>query len=93
MNTIMDWELGQLHNLTLLQTQIINVQNNILHNLEEQIVELRRMVVMRTGLGRSLGDPIVVEDDVVIAVDELLTAGPQAGLSRQVVMTFIKIKD
>ena len=97
MNTKLGQELDQYKDLALLQTQTINAQNGILCNLEEQIGELRRMVLVRAGPGRSLGDLIMVEDDpvedVVVMMEELLVVGPLAGPSRQVVTTLIKIED
>ena len=80
----LDRELGQYQDLILIQTQMINAQNTVIQNLEAQVVELRGMVVPAPR--RTLGNPIVIEDDVVVVKEEL-RVGPS------VVMTLIEIED
>ena len=78
----LNWEVDQLWDLALVQTWTINAQNEVLRNMEAQLVELRVMVMPTPG--RSLGNLIIIEDDVVEVKEE-----PR----NQVVMTLIKITD
>ena len=75
--------MGQYQELVLLQTQTINTQNAYLHDLERKVKSLEDLVL----LGRTLGNPILIEDDVKEEDD------PRSPRPRGVVMTLIKIED
>ena len=85
-NGALNHELGQYHDLVLLQTQTINAQNTFIQGLEAKVQELKEIVMPE--LGRTLGNPILIEDDVVVKEeDDLRSPRPP------VVTTLIKIKD
>ena len=84
MDVVLNRELGQYQDLVLVQTQTISAQNTFIWTLEAQVLELREMLMLRAG--RTLGNPIVIKDDLVEVKEEL-----RAGLS--VVMTLIEIED
>ena len=66
---------------------MINTQNMFIWNLEAQVAEMRELVLPR--LGRTLGNPIIIEDNLVEVKEEPRTVGP----SGHVVTTLIKIED
>ena len=79
-------KLRQYQDLVLLQTQTINAQNAYLWTMEEKVKRLEDLVL----LGRTLGNPILIEDDR----EEDLRAEVDLRSPRpQVVTTLIKIED
>lgn len=60
----LNWELDQFWDLVLLQTQTISTQNARLQGMEVQLAKLREMIVL--ALGRTLGNLIVIKDDVEV---------------------------
>ena len=85
-NRSFNQELRQYQDLVLLQTQTINAQNVYLQMMEEKVKWLEELVL----LGRTLGNPIVIEDereeDPRAEVD---SRSPRP----QVVTTLIEIED
>ena len=83
-NCLFNQELGTYQNLVLLQTQTINAQNAYMQDLERKVKTLEDLVLP----GRTLGNPILIEDDVEVREeDDLRSPRPQ------VVTTLIEIED
>ena len=79
-------ELGQYHDLVLLQTQMINAQNAFIQGLVAQVQELKEMV--QPEAGRTLGNPILIKDDLEVKEED----DPRSPRP-QVVTTLIKIEN
>ena len=80
---VLNQELGQYQELVLIQTQIINAQNAYLWELEKQVKELWEAVFPEVG--RTLGNPILIEDDVEVREE----IDPRSPRSHNVVTTLI----
>ena len=79
-------ELASYRELALLQTQTINVQNVYLQMMEEKVKQLEDLVL----LGRTLGNPILIEDD---REEDLRAEVDPRSPRPQVVTTLIEIED
>ena len=71
----------------MLQTQTINTQNTFIRGLVVQVAELKEMV--RPEVGRTLGNPILIEDDEEVKEEDDLRSPRPC----EVVTTLIEIED
>ena len=86
-NQSFNQELGTYQNLVLLRTQTINTQNVFIRSLEAMVKELWEVVFLEPG--RTLGNPILIEDDVEVREED----DPRSPRPHEVVTTLIEIED